>query len=297
MKEKAVEKGYAKINLHLDVTGILDGGYHAVSTVMQSVTLCDEITLSEIKIAPVPSFSISCDRSDVPCDERNLAYRAAMLFCEKSGISLSARIDIAKNIPMAAGMAGGSTDGAAVLRGLNKALGEPLTASELCDIGSSLGADVPFCIVGGTLYADGKGDILHEFPKMPDCHIVIACDGESVSTPWAYRLLDSTYDNFEIGAYEPKDITPLRNALFAGSISAVAENIYNIFESPVLALRPVAADIKDTLLSSGAIAAMMSGSGPSVFGIFESRENAQSAAARLKKKGYTPYICQPVTPN
>lgn len=297
MIERITEKAYAKINLHLDVTGILDGGYHAVSTVMQSVSVFDEITLSEIRPAPTPSFKISCDLSGVPCDEKNLAYRAAVLFCENVGVSLSAKIDIVKNIPMAAGMAGGSTDGAAVLRGLNKALGEPLTLSELCAIGSRLGADVPFCTVGGTLYADGKGDLLHSFPKMPDCHIVIACEGEGVSTPWAYRLLDETHGNFEAGAYEPKDVTPLKNALSEGNISEAAGNIYNIFEAPVLALRPIAADIKDTLLLSGATAAMMSGSGPSVFGIFEAEQDAIAAAGVLKEKGYRPHLCRPVSTN
>ena len=293
MKDKIIEKAYAKINLHLDVTGILPDGYHAVSTVMQTVSLCDIITLSDIRITEeAPCFSVGCNIAGVPCDERNLAVRAALLFCEKTGISLAADIHIEKSIPMAAGMAGGSADGAAVLRGLNRAMELPLTTEELCALGASLGADIPFCIVGGTCYADGRGDILHGFQKMPDCAIVVACEGEGVSTPWAYRLLDSTFDNFT--AYTPKDISPLRSALTGGSVIDTAKSIYNIFETPVLAQRPVAARIKSLLLSEGAAGAMMSGSGPSVFGIFEDGDTAKNAARVLTEQGYTAHICRPV---
>lgn len=295
MKDRIIENGYAKINLHLDVTGILSDGYHAVSTVMQSLSLCDVITVSDIKRTDGEShFPVSCNLSGVPCDERNLAVRAAHLFCQRTGISLSAHIDIEKNIPMAAGMAGGSTDGAAVLRGLNRATGAPLSVEELCGLGAMLGADLPFCIVGGTRFADGRGDALHEFPKMPDCAIVVACEGEGVSTPWGYRLLDDTYNNFLEGAYTPKDLTPLKKALTNGDIKRVAENIYNIFEEPVLTHRPVAANVKDILLSSGAMGAMMSGSGPSVFGIFESDEKAKAAAESLISQGFKAHICRPV---
>ena len=294
MKDKIIEKAYAKINLHLDVTGLRPDGYHSVTTVMQSLSLCDVLTISDIKITDKTSFSLSCNKEGVPCDESNLAIRAARLFCKRVGISLSAHIDIEKNIPMAAGMAGGSTDGAAVLRGLNKATDEPLSTEELCELGSKLGADLPFCIVGGTRYADGRGDILRDFPKMPDCSILVVCEGEGVSTPWGYRLLDTTYNNFSDGAYTPKDVSALQNALTKGDIYAVANNIYNIFEAPVLAHRPVAAKVKEILAASGAIGAMMSGSGPSVFGIFDSDNRLNQAAKALSDQGFTPYICRPV---
>ena len=295
MKTSIIEKAYAKINLHLDVTGIMSDGYHAVSTVMQTLSLCDVITVSDIKKTDAsPVFSVSCNLPGVPCDERNLAVKAARLFCEETGLSLSAHINIEKHIPMAAGMAGGSTDGAAVLRGLNKACGEPLTVDSLCALGARLGADVPVCIVGGTRCADGRGDILHDFPRMPDCHVVVACEGEGVSTPWAYRLLDDTYNNFSDEAYAPKDTNDLRAALTSGDVTRVAKNIYNIFEAPILAHRPVAAQIKEILLSSGADGAMMSGSGPSVFGIFENEENAKKAAELLESRGFKAHICRPV---
>ena len=295
MEQRITEKAYAKINLHLDVTGILQDGYHAVSTVMQSVSLYDEITLSNIKKTEGdPCFHLSCNHEGVPCDERNLAVRAALLFCEKTGISLTADIDIVKNIPMAAGMAGGSTDGAAVLRGLNRAMEYPISTDSLCSLGAKLGADVPFCIVGGTMYADGRGDILHNIPSLPDCAIVIACEGEGVSTPWAYRLLDDTFSRFDGSVYTPKSTDGLKVALTEGNISAVATRLYNIFERPVLARRPVAADVKATLEKGGALRAMMSGSGPSVFGIFACQQCAEKARMLLEAKGYKAYICRPI---
>ncbi len=294
MLKTVTKKGYAKINLHLDIDGLMDGGYHSVRTVMQTVSLCDEITLSDIeRTEGEPRFFLSCNVEGVPCDERNLAVRAALLFCERTGVSLCAKIHIQKNIPMAAGMAGGSADGAATLRALNEAFGFPLTVGELCELGSALGADVPFCIVGGTLYADGKGDVLRDFPKMPDCVVVAACEGEGVSTPWAYRLMDETYGNFEGGRYIPRDTEGLKNALLSGDIRQVTENIYNIFETPVLSQRPVAAEVKKIMLDGGALSAMMSGSGPSVFGIFECDKCAARAVELLREKGYRGYICRP----
>ena len=290
------EVGYAKINLHLDVTGILEDGYHGVNTVMQTVSLYDTVRIYDIeKSEDSSSFFISCDKEGVPCDERNLAVKAARLFCEYVGMALNVRIDIKKNIPMAAGMAGGSADGAAVLRGLNRALGEPLSTDELCALGSRLGADVPFCIVGGTAYADGRGDVLHAFPKMPECYLVVCCEGEGVSTPWAYRLLDEKYRRFsEDSGYTPKDIAALKNAMERSCLMETVKELYNIFEAPVLAERPVAADVKQTLLDEGALGAMMSGSGPSVFGVFEDRERAEVAVAALEKKGFCPYLCTTV---
>ncbi len=294
MERKVTQRGYAKINLHLDITGLMEGGFHAVRTVMQSISLYDEITLSHItECEGEPEFFVSCNIEGVPCDEKNLAVRAAKLFCEHLDRPLSAHIDIKKNIPMAAGMAGGSADGAATLLCLNKAMGDPLTLDELCRLGSQLGADVPFCIVGGTMYADGKGDRLSPFPKMPKCTIVAACEGEGVSTPWAYRLMDETYGFFGEGKYTPRNTESLKNALSSGDIKQIAENMYNIFEEPVLSQRPIAAEIKSLMLSGGALFAMMSGSGPSVFGIFEHETDAEKAVVLLEKNGYKGYICTP----
>ena len=295
IKDGVTERGYAKINLHLDITGRLDGGFHSVATVMQTVSLYDEITICGLEESDAPGFSVKCNVDGVPTDEKNLAVRAALLFCERAGLSLCGVIDIKKNIPMAAGMAGGSADGAATLRALNRAVGEPLSTVELCEIGSRLGSDVPFCVVGGTAYADGKGDKLHPFPEMPDCVILAACEGEGVSTPWAYRLLDEIYGGFtDESLYSPVSVGGLKAALESREITAVAENMYNIFEEPVLERRPVAAEIKRIMTAGGAISAMMSGSGPSVFGIFKCENCAKEVSALLSDRGYRGYICKPI---
>ncbi len=290
-QDALTERGYAKINLHLDVTERRSDGFHSVQTVMQSVSLFDEVTIT----LGEPPFFASCNVTGVPTDEKNIAVRAANLFCAATGFRLGGEIFIEKHIPMAAGMAGGSTDGAAVLRLLNRLCGEPLSWEALCSLGAKLGADVPFCIMGGSAYADGKGDVLHPFAPMPDCTLVIACEGEGVSTPWAYGLLDRHFGNFEpTYGYQPKETEPLHMALQKGSMSDMCAQMYNIFEEPVLAERPVAARVKQTLLSCGALGAMMSGSGPSVFGVFTEKSIAETASERMRKEGWTPYICTPV---
>ena len=287
------EYGYAKINLHLDMLGRLSDGYHAVETVMQTVSISDEVTLLPREER---GFFASCDVEGVPSDEKNIAVRAANLFCERTGRALGGEIRIRKRIPMAAGMAGGSADGAAVLRALNRLCGEPLTVEELCELGARLGADVPFCIVGGSAYADGRGDVLHPFPSMPDCVIVVACEGEGVSTPWGYGLLDRKYGNFAEGCgYQPKGTKGLRRALEEQDLFSTCRQMYNIFEEPILAERPVAARVKSLLLEAGAIGAMMSGSGPSVFGVFADRDAAEGTRKLLEAEGYRPTVCRPIS--
>ncbi len=284
--------GYAKINLHLDVTGRRADGYHTVNTVMQTVSLCDEVTVS---LRDDENIFATCNVEGVPSDEKNLAVRAALMLREAVTASFGAQIDILKKIPMAAGLAGGSADAAATLVALNRLLGEPCSVGMLCEIGSRLGADVPFCIVGGTRFADGKGDVLHEIPKMPDCAIVIACEGAGVSTPWAYRCLDEACGNFEASfGYVPKEMSALEEALQKQDVLKIAETMYNIFEAPVLSERPVAAEIRSLFLSCGALGAMMSGSGPSVFAIFATEDEAKIAVQSLEKKGYRGYLCHPI---
>jgi len=286
------EIGFAKINLHLDIVGRREDGYHDVVTVMQSLSLCDLVTVS---LREDTAITVGCNREGVPTDERNLAVRAARLFQEAIGMEKGMHIEIEKQIPMAAGMAGGSADAAATLRALNRLCGEPLDTDALCEIGARLGADVPFCIVGGTAYADGRGDRLHPFASMPDCTVVAACGGEGVSTPWAYRLLDETYSDFDSTCYVPHSTEPLKAAMRAGDIRAVCEAMYNVFEAPVLSARPVASKILTTMLSGGALGAMMSGSGPSVFGIFDDTARAERVAAHLLREGYFAVCCHPVT--
>lgn len=285
--------GYAKINLHLDVVGRMENGYHEVETVMQTVSICDDLTLT---LLDTEQIYAQCDREGVPADEKNLAVRAALLFRERANRTFGLRIEIVKRIPMAAGMAGGSADAAATLVGLNRLLDEPLSWSELLEIGSRLGADVPFCMAGGTAFADGKGDLLHDFPAMPDCYLVIACEGEGVSTPWAYGQLDRAYDDFaKKGSHVALGVAPLREAMEGRDLAEISASLFNIFEAPVLAERPVAAELRRILLASGALGAMMSGSGPSVFGIFADEMRAKDAYSALEAVGAHPYLCRPVS--
>ena len=283
-------KAYAKINLHLDICGIRNDGYHDVETVMQTVSLCDEVTVS---FSECDRVTCECNVEGVPTDEKNIAVKAAILFAQKSGMDSGVHIKIEKNITMAAGLAGGSADAAATLRALNILHGNIFTVQELCDIASCLGADVPFCIVGGCSYTDGKGDVLHSFPPIPkDTVFLIACGGEGVSTPWAYRLMDEVFDNFL--SYSPKGVDRLKQVLLSEKPQSFANCIFNIFESPVLERRPVAELIKSTMLKNGAVAAMMSGSGPSVFGIFKSEEDAKLVEEKIKNSGYFAQACYPI---
>ena len=283
-------KAYAKINLHLDICGIRNDGYHNVETVMQTVSLCDEVTVS---VTEGEGVSCECNITDVPTDEKNIAVRAASLFAQRSGIKCGVHIKIEKNIPMAAGLAGGSADAAATLRAMNILHGNIFTLQELCEIASCLGADVPFCLVGGCAYTDGKGDVLHDFPPMPkDTVFLVACGGEGVSTPWAYGLMDKFFDNFS--SYAPRGVERLNGILLSDEPQNFVHCVFNIFEAPVLARRPVAEQIKRTMLQNGALAAMMSGSGPSVFGIFKNKEDAEYVEEKIKNEGYFAQVCYPV---
>lgn len=284
-------KAYAKINLHLDITGILPDKYHAVRTVMQSISLYDNVSVT---LTGEKEFFAECNVDGVPTDDKNIAVRAARIFAQECEYSGGARITIEKKIPMAAGMAGGSADAAATLLCMNTLLCEPFTEEKLLEIGARLGADVPFCIRCGTAYADGKGDILHGFPGLPeDIIIVAACGGEGVSTPQAYGLLDSVFNCFE--GYEPRPTEPLAASLESSDKYAFCKELFNIFEAPIMKIRPVVSQIKGAMLEEGASRAMMSGSGPSVFGVFKEKESAERAALKIKEMGYFAQLCSPVS--
>ena len=290
MKKISIE-AYAKINLHLDVVAREDNGYHRVRTVMQSLSLCDTVS---VELDEGGECTVTGSSPTMPVGEGNIAYRAAKLFFESVGSRLGANIEITKRIPMAAGLAGGSADAAGVLVALNILCGRPHSVDSLCALGARLGADVPFCIVGGTKYAHGRGEVLEDFPRMPDCFFVVACGGEGVSTPWGYARLDEEYGGFADGAYSPRPIEALRRAVEEKNIRQIADNTYNIFESVILPEREVARRIKATLLENGALGAMMSGSGPSVFGIFEDKDAANTAAEKLCATGIDAFVCTPV---
>lgn len=273
----------AKINLFLDVTGRRSDGYHEILTVMQEIDLHDRVTLD---LMPAPRSGISvrvCGRYRVPGGEGNLAYRAAHLFAEACGRPMRLHITLEKNIPIAAGLAGGSADAAAVLRGLNLLCGEPLSQERLLALAAEIGSDVPFCLMGGSMLCRGRGERMEPLRMRAALPIVVAMGGERMSTPAAYRALDDRFGGFSdaelhSGAAQQ---AALIAAMAAGETEGVADNLFNLFETVVLPQCPKAAALKERLLSCGALAALMSGSGPSVYGIFPSRAAAQDAARML----------------
>jgi len=264
---------YAKINLSLDIVSKMDDGYHDIKTVMQTVSLCDKIT---IECAPGEEISVDAGRPYLPSDHRNIAAKAALAFYEKTGIKgYSTHISIEKNIPVCAGLGGGSTDGACVLRMLDKMFDTGLGRQTLETLALTFGSDVPFCITGGTKLAKGRGEILTDLPPLPHCYIVICKPAFSCSTP----VLFSRVKCDKIRARPDTD--GLIRSLEDGFLGGVARRMYNVFEDilPHGALEIV--EIKSTMLDCGTLGAVMTGSGPSVFGIFDNKANAQTAYERL----------------
>lgn len=270
----------AKINLTLDITGKLPNGYHTVDMVMQSVGLYDEITVEKKgNIGKTDNIiNIYCDKKNIPCDKRNTSYKAAELFAEKCGIVCHVDINIKKNIPSQAGLAGGSTDGAGVLVALNKLYNTELSKNELSEIAAKIGADVPFCLYGGTMLATGIGTDLqrieHSFKL--DKYFVLLCKPQiNVSTPEAYRKADSRPFSENIHS------KALIEALMNENETAFFNNLYNDFDN-LLRLEDVR-NIKNIMNEYGCIKAVMSGSGPTVYGFFRIYEQAEASAAALKK--------------
>ncbi len=275
-----------KINLYLDVLSRGEDGFHNIKSIMQSVSLCDRLIVSAARSAGC-GISIACDVSYVPCDERNIAYKAAACYLRKSGITAEVNISICKRIPVSGGMAGGSTDAAAVLRALNKLFGGTLSNDKLYEAAKSLGSDVPFCLMGGTALCEGRGEILTPLKSRAKLLLLIVPSSEIVSTPWAYARLDELYGDFCTQSNEAR-CSLLEKALEEGDVGGICDNIYNIFESAVLPERPVAKRAKELMLECGARGAMMSGSGPTTFGIFEDEKKRDEAFRILKSNGYYP---------
>ena len=288
------EIAYAKINLHLDVLDRREDGFHSVRTVMQTVTLADEITVS-VKPSRKREISLSLvGGGKLPTDSRNLAYKAAELFLDATLIDASVDIRLNKRIPVAAGLAGGSSDAAATLRALNRLYKKPLSEKRLLSIAAGLGSDVPFCLLGGTALCLGRGEIIERLPCGLDLQLVVAIADEHVSTPMAYSRLDELYGNFAVPRNDDAD------EIFASLMASIdkreleTEKLFNIFENAVLPICCGAEDIKRRMIELGATHALMSGSGPSVFGIFENVGKAELAAAALKSEGYRAYAARSV---
>ncbi len=268
------ERAYAKINLFLDVVGKRSDGYHDIRSVMQTVSLCDEVEIN-VERADYSCITLKMENSNIPADERNLAYLAAERFLDESGVCAAVDITVKKYIPDCAGLGGGSADAAAVLRGLNLALGSPLSEGKLCAIAESLGADVPFCVKGGTRLCEGKGERMSIYPPFDAFFVIVPPVKEKIETPKAYGMLDEAFDNFE------KDNAELHDALFDFFNEDAVLGMYNVFESVVIPLSPEIHEIRTALLDLGAAGALMTGSGSAVFGVFEGEREAEEAAKEL----------------
>ena len=269
------ENAYAKLNLSLDVTARREDGFHELAMLMQTVSVCDELTLG---LNETGAVSASCSLHFIPTDERNLVVRAARCYLAAVGEASGVHIRREKNIPVGAGMGGGSADAAAVLRGMNRLFGERLTRRELEELACSIGSDVAFCVAGGTSLARGRGERLEDLPALPDCLFVIAKPEFSISTPELYRKLDS------VVLRRHPDTAGLLQAVESGSLRDVCMRMYNVFEDvPDRRMRTVR-EIKGTLLDHGALGAMMTGTGSAVFGVFDDRVKAEAARAALGKE-------------
>lgn len=269
-------KALAKINLGLDVLGKREDGYHDVRMVMQSVYLYDNVKIEQKR---KPGIELISNLYYLPSDSGNIAYKAAQMLMEEFDLSGGVRITLEKHIPVAAGMAGGSSNAAAVLFGMNRLYGLHLSQQELMERGVKLGADVPYCIIRGTVLAEGIGEKLSILPSMPKCAILIAKPPISVSTKVVYEALDA------LEIVKHPDIDGLIQALEQGSLKKAAECMGNVLEDVTIPRYPVINDIKQEMIDSGALNAMMSGSGPTVFGLFENKMTAREAQERIRKKG------------
>lgn len=269
---------YAKINLTLDITGKRADGYHLLKTVMQTVSLCDEVTVEK-----ADKITLSCSNSTVPTDEKNTAIKAAKAFFEFTGISGGAKIHIEKNIPSEAGMGGASADAATVLKALNELYNANLSNEDLLKIGLSVGADVPFCLVGATALCKGVGEEISPLENMPTCYIVIAQPDSGISTKAAY----DAYDN---GDYDDTGYTDKLLENF-DSLNGIASTLGNIFEE--LANNPDIDIIKMQMKSAGALGACMTGSGSVVFGIFDDKNKAEFCVKELSEDYKTVCLTKP----
>lgn len=268
---KGTVKGYAKVNLTLDVLSKRPDGYHDISTIMRTVDIYDNLEISLTD----EGIELSTSLDFLPTDEKNIAYRAAQAIFSETGIQKGAKIHITKNIPCGAGMGGGSADGAAVLVLLNKLLGSPVSTKRLLEIGAKIGADVPFCIMCGTYLAEGIGEVLSEVPANGKIPVVVVKPEVSISTPLMYKKLD------EREILKRPDTKGMINVLEKGNTEKIAELLYNVMEEAAIEEHPIISEIKESLIKKGAINAIMTGSGSAVFGIFKTTEEADKCAKDL----------------
>lgn len=295
MKAEAVTlQAYAKINLGLDVLRKRPDGYHEVKMIMQSISLADTLELKKLPEETIRLINgAEQDNPEVPMDKTNLIYRAIDLIKQKYAISEGIEATLTKRIPVAAGMAGGSTDAAAALKGMNQLFALGLSEQELCELGVTLGADIPYCIMGGTALSEGIGERLTPLPPMPDCWILIAKPPISVSTGFVYGNLKAN----ELTVHP--DIDGMIEAIKHNDLHGITSRLENVLETVTIPAHPEIAVIKDKMLDYGAMQALMSGSGPTVFGIFAEEEQAAEAGTAIQKEGLSGqvYLTKPIDRN
>ena len=278
MKDRIQLKALAKINLGLDVLRRREDGYHEVKMIMQTISLHDDLEIRRIK---TPEIQVKTNLYYLPTNENNLVYKAAKLLMDEFDIKEGVSIQLKKRIPVAAGMAGGSTDGAAVLWGMNQMYGLGLSRQELMERGVKLGADVPYCVQRGTALAEGIGERLSVLPSMPQCTILIAKPGISVSTKFVYENLHAN----DLKPEQHPDVDSMIEAMKEKNLDLLCERMGNVLETVTIPAYPVIQEIKKHMMACGAAGAMMSGSGPTVFGIFHSPMQAKAAMKDLKVNG------------
>lgn len=277
---KITLRAYAKINLMLDILSRLENGYHDLFMIMQSVSLYDTVSVEK---AAGKEITITCDAPSIPTDEKNIAYKAAKAFFDYTGIDSGIAIDIKKSIPHAAGLAGGSTDGAAVIMAMDKIFSTKLKEKDIIAIGSKVGADVPFCALGGTMLAQYTGTVLSHLPDLDLPYIIIVKPTQDVSTAQAYAAFDTAERVRHL------DKSGMLQAVLSGDYDKIYEKVDNVFEQFIDVTERVI--IKDIMRKHGAKCTCMSGSGPSVFGIFTDRESAEKCLSALWKDYPQSYLC------
>ena len=280
------EGAFAKLNLTLDVLGKREDGYHNIKSIMQTISIRDDV---EIDVGTGEPWTLECSQEGIPTDERNLAWKAAKVYCDslkKDPNGLAIRIT--KRIPSGAGMGGGSADAAAVLRALNRHYGNPLSILALAELGAQVGSDVPFCVLCGTAMCEGRGELLRKLPDMPDCVFVVCKPEFSVSTPELYKKID------QVAIPKHPDHMAMESALLAGDVAKVADLIYNVFDPVVTADHLEINYIKSICNSYGALGMQMTGSGSAVYAIMPSFEYAAVVCNMLKDNYPHVFIAKPV---
>ena len=267
----------AKINLTLDILGTREDGYHEVAMIMQEISLHDTLSMGKINQDISLTIVIEGQQGTLPADESNLCWKAAALVQKEYNLREGVEIHLTKKIPMAAGLAGGSADAAAVLKGMNHLFRLGMTEARLCELGARLGSDIPFCIMGGTMLATGRGEVLTRLPSFPRLSVVLAKPPVGVSTAWAYKTYDAGYDG------PHPDNEAMLEAIHGGDAHKAAGLLCNVLEGVTETEHPVIADYKRLMMEHGAMASMMSGSGPTVFGLVREKQQAWHLADTLKK--------------